>query len=55
MARRILSVTTLTPVAVADTTNLATTSFPFALQGGSATQQIKIHEVSISGQAASSS
>lgn len=55
MARRIISYTTITPTATADGTNLAATSFPFFLQGGSSTQQNKIHEISISGQAASSS
>lgn len=55
MARRILSITTITPTATADTTNLANATYPFVLQGGSGTQSIKIHEVSISGQAASSS
>lgn len=55
MARRILSCTTITPTATADTANLASATYPFLLQGGSATQSIKIHEVSISGQAASSS
>lgn len=55
MARRILSFTTLTPTATADTTNLVDNTYPFLLQGGSSTQSIKIHEVSISGQAASSS
>ena len=55
MARRIVSVTTITPTATADTTNLVDASYPFLLQGGSSTQQIKIQEVSLSGQAASSS
>ena len=55
MARRIVSITTVTPTATADTTSLADTTYAFVLQGGSSTQQIKVHEVSISGQAASSS
>ena len=55
MARRIISVTTLTPTPTADTTNLTSAGFPFFLQGGSLTQQIKLHEISLSGQAASSS
>jgi len=55
MARRILSCTTITPTATSDTANLVDVTYPFILQGGSSTQQIKIHEVSISGQAASSS
>ena len=55
MARRITSITTITPTATADTTNLASATFPFLIQGASATQLIRIHEISISGQAASSS
>lgn len=55
MARRIVSVTTQTPTATADTTNLVDATYPFLLQGGSTTQQNKIHEISISGQAAASS
>ena len=55
MARRIVSITTITPTATADTTNLVDATYPFLLKGGSSTQQNKIHEISISGQAASSS
>lgn len=55
MARRIVSITTLTPTAFADTTNLTDTTYPFLLQGGSGTQLIKLWEVSLNGQAASSS
>jgi hypothetical protein len=55
MARRIVSVATITPVAYADTTNLVNGNYPFALLGGSTTQLNRIHEISISGQAASSS
>ena len=55
MARRIVSVTTQTPTATADTTNLVDATYPFLLKGGSSTQINRIHEVSISGQAASSS
>lgn len=55
MARRILSIATVTPTATADTAALADTTYPFILQGGSTTQVVYIHEVSISGQAASSS
>jgi hypothetical protein len=55
MARRIISYTTLTPTAFADTTNLTNTAYIAFIQGGSTTQQVKIHEISISGQAASSS
>jgi hypothetical protein len=55
MARRIVSITTLTPTATADATNLVDATYPFLIQGGSATQINYIWEVSISGQAASSS
>ena len=55
MARRIVSQTTGTPTATADTTNLVNGTFPFMLQGGASTQLTKIWEISISGQAASSS
>lgn len=55
MARRIISYTTLTPTAYSDTTDLVNGNYPFFIQGGTTTQQIKIHEISISGQAASTS
>ncbi len=55
MARRIVSFTTLTPTATGDGTTLTSASFPFLLQGGSTTQIVKLWEVSINGQAASSS
>ena len=55
MARRIISYTTITPTAYIDTTSMTTTTFVTILQGGSSTQQVKIHEISISGQAASTS
>lgn len=55
MARRIVSVTTQTPTATADTTALVDATFPFLLQGGSTTQVNKVWEISINGQAASSS
>lgn len=55
MARRIVSVTTITPTATADTTNLVDATYPFLLLGGSTTQVNRIHEISLSGQAASSS
>lgn len=47
--------TTITPTATADATNLATATYPFCLKGGSTTQVTRIWEVSINGQAASSS
>lgn len=55
MARRIVSITTITPTAFADTNNMTSAAYPFILQGGSATQLNRVHEISISGQAASSS
>lgn len=55
MARRIVSVTTITPTATADTTNLVDATYPFLLQGGSSTQLNKVWEISINGQAASTS
>jgi hypothetical protein len=57
MGRRIVSVTTQTPTATADTTNLVDATYPFLLQGGlgATTQVNRIWEISISGQAASSS
>lgn len=55
MARRIVSVTTQTPTATADTTNLVDATYPFLLQGGSTTQVNYVWEVSITGQAAASS
>lgn len=55
MARRIVSITSVTPTATADTVALADTTYAMVVQGGSTTQVNYIHEVSISGQAASSS
>jgi len=55
MARRIITIPTFTPSAYADTTSYSNSSYAFYIQGGSITQQIKIHEISILGQAASSS
>lgn len=55
MGRRIVSMTTITPTATADTTAIANATYPFALLGGAATQLTKIWEISIAGQAASSS
>lgn len=55
MARRTVSVTTQTPTATADATNLVDATYPFLLQGGSATQINYVWEVSITGQAAASS
>ncbi len=55
MARRTTSITTLTPTATADTTNIVDATYPFLLKGGTSTQLNYLHEISISGQAASSS
>ena len=55
MARRIVAVTTITPTATGDTANLVDATYPFLMQGGSSTQLSYIWEVSITGQAASSS
>lgn len=55
MARRTVSITTITPTAFADTTNLTSATYPFMLQGGSSTQLNKIWEISLGGQAGSSS
>lgn len=55
MARRIVSITSLTPTGYIDTTNLTSATFPFLLQGGAATQLNKVWEISINGQALSSS
>jgi hypothetical protein len=56
MSRRILAMTTITPTAFADNpTTLTNAAYPFAIKGASSTQIINIWEVSINGQAASSS
>lgn len=56
MARRITSLTTLSPTATADAaTTLANNTYPHLIQGGTATQLVNIWEVSLSGQAPSSS
>lgn len=54
MAKRITSVTTITPTAFADTTNLTSATYPFIVQGGSATQRINVLEIYIGGQAGAS-
>lgn len=56
MARRIVQYVTITPTATADASaTLANATYPYVIQGGSSTQSIRVWEVSISGQAASSS
>jgi hypothetical protein len=54
MAKRIVSVTTITPTATADTANLVDATYPFLLQGGSSTQRNRVWEIYLGGQATSS-
>lgn len=54
MAKRSVSITTITPTATADTTNLVDATYPFLCQGGSSTQRINYIEVYMGGQAGSS-
>jgi hypothetical protein len=55
MAKRVVQQTTITPTATAATTNLVDNTYPFVVQGGSATQKINISEVMETGQAGASS
>jgi hypothetical protein len=55
MAKRIVSVTTITPTATADTTNLVDATYPFLLQGGTSTQRNNVLEIQMGGQAGASS
>lgn len=54
MAKRIVSITTITPTATADTTNLVDATYPFLLQGGSSTQRVNVLELYEGGQAGAS-
>ena len=54
MAKRILSLTTITPTVTADTTNLVDATYNGIVQGGSSTQRVNILEVYLGGQAAAS-
>jgi hypothetical protein len=54
MAKRTLSLTTQTPTATADTTNLVDATYFGVVQGGSATQRVSISEIMLGGQAAAS-
>lgn len=54
MAKRIVSVTTITPTATADATNLVDATYPFLLQGGSTSQRNRVWEVYFGGQATAS-
>lgn len=55
MAKRSVSITTITPTATADATNLVDATYPALLQGGSSTQRNNILEIYLGGQAGSSS
>lgn len=54
MSQRVVSHRSITPTATADTTNLVDSTYPFAIQGGSTTQQNRISEIFLGGQAAAS-
>jgi hypothetical protein len=54
MAKRIVSVTTITPTAFADTTNMTSATYPFIVQGGTTTQRINILEIYMGGQGGAS-
>ena len=54
MAKRSVSIPTITPTATADTTALASNTYIAAIQGGSSTQKVTILEVYMGGQAAAS-
>ena len=55
MAKRSVSITTITPTATASgATNLADATYPAVLQGGSSTQRTAIIEIYLGGQATSS-
>jgi hypothetical protein len=54
MAKRSLGLTTITPTATADTTNLVDATYFGVIQGGSSSQRINILEVFMGGQAGSS-
>ncbi len=54
MAKRIVSLTSLTPTATADAANLANNTFLSFVQGGSATQTIRIVEIYLGGLASTS-
>lgn len=55
MARRIVSMTTLTPTATADGADLVDSTYFAVVQGGASGQITRLFEISINGQAASSS
>jgi hypothetical protein len=55
MAKRVLHVTTVTPTATADTTNLVDSTYMGHIQPSTATQRVNILEVMLTGQAGASS
>ncbi len=55
MARYNLTWTSVTATAIADTTALTDTNYPFVLQGGNTTMQLKVNELYIGGEASSAS
>jgi len=55
MARYSFNVTSITPTATADTTNLVDSTYLMYLQGGNSTQRENISEIYMGGEAASSS
>src|SRR5215469_6857764 len=55
MARRIVSVVSITPSGFGDGANLTDQQYPWIIQGGSSTQYVKLWEISINGQATSGS
>lgn len=55
MAKRILSLTTFTPTATADATNLVDATYFGVVQGGTTSQRVATSEVMISGQAPTTS
>ena len=55
MSQRIQSITTFTPTATADTTNLVDATYVTVLKGGSGTARCRIIEIMESGQAGASS
>lgn len=54
MAKRIVSITSVTPTATADTTSLVDATYVSVIQGGSTTQRVNISEIYVGGQATSS-
>jgi hypothetical protein len=55
MAKRIVSITTITPTAFPDTSNMTSATYPFIALGASATQSTNIIELYLGGQAGASS